>query len=164
LTQLPFEFLKSKVLPDLLARDVHILVTSTPAGLSGDPNDLADYKIFLNSWLSADSKNLFIYAIDNNMTRLTLQSVASTPDPRLKASDQAVAQLLSTYPDQILLVAGSDPGTTSLWQWSSNVGSGFWQGGISVVAPGDSVLVLTRPDAIHQDSVRLATGNSYAAP
>ncbi|MBK7716557.1 MAG: S8 family serine peptidase [Gemmatimonadetes bacterium] len=159
------DWLLKAVQPDLLATGAHILVTSSADGEAADSSRVAKYRAFLEPWLQQDSKNLFVYPMDEGPLGqsgivTSLASVAATVIPGLKATDRAVAQLALLYPDQILLVGGSRPGSRTFWPQS-----GYWSGpgGTAILAPAENVLTLAHSADFGSDS-RLADGTSYAAP
>ncbi len=145
------------VLPDLVASGSHLLVTSSPHGYSADSIDVARQKAVLETWLTSSSQNLLVYPVDDRV--ITLSSVAAASDSVTLATDRAVAQLATQYPNQVLLVGGSNPG-------SRTFRSGYWTGagGTAILAPADSVLVLVNPSDFPGQDARPASGNSYAAP
>ncbi|MBK9066776.1 MAG: S8 family serine peptidase [Gemmatimonadetes bacterium] len=159
------DWLLKAVQPDLLATGAHILVTSSADGEAADSSRVAKYRAFLEPWLQQDSKNLLVYPMDEGPLGqsgivTSLASVAATVIPGLKATDRAVAQLALLYPDQILLVGGSRPGSRTFWPQS-----GYWSGpgGTAILAPAENVLTLAHSADFGSDS-RLADGTSYAAP
>ncbi|MDX2121692.1 MAG: S8 family serine peptidase, partial [Gemmatimonadota bacterium] len=156
----PGRVLRRQVLPDLQASGVRLLVTSAAFGVASDSAGVADYRAFLEQWLQSSPNNLFVYPMDEDSSRASLTTVASTPDSNRAASDRAVAQVALVRPDQIILVAGSRPGARAFWGRS-----GFWNGagGTAIAAPAESVLTLAHVPDFGTDS-RLAAGTSYAAP
>ncbi len=158
----PLQWLKLTGLPDLISRDIHILVTSLSIGDDSTGTATKAYHDLLEIWINQSDQNLLIYAIDEaqpggSPTRTTLTNVATSSQPNTVASDMAVAQLKIAYPDQVMIVAGSDS-TGALWQ-----SSGLWSGGVDIAAPATHVLTLV-DNAEWAGGVRAGNGTSYAAP
>jgi hypothetical protein len=151
-------YLRARVQPDLLASSAHILTTSTALGLGSDSAHIMRYRDLVEPWLQQDTRNLFVYPVDENTSRVSVTYVANTFDTLFQGSDRAVARLKLLYPNQILIVAGTRPGSGALYPLS-----GFWSGGTDIAAPAESVLVLANT-ADFSSGVRLAGGVSYAAP
>ncbi len=150
-------------LADAARRNVRVMVSSLGFGDVADDDQVRRLRESLRDYLSAGAGNVFVWAAawSHDSTpgrRLTLQQLQTTNDTTgLTPLDRALAQLLDTFPNQIILVGGTDS-AGRLWTKSD-----FYTGGIPILAPATDVLTLADP-ADFPSGTLAWDGNSFAAP
>ncbi|HXL33972.1 MAG TPA: S8 family serine peptidase [Gemmatimonadales bacterium] len=157
----PFERL-DRALVDAASRSVRVVVTSTTFGDVADTARVRHVRQSLRQYVTSGLGNVFVLAAAENPTRadgrrLTLQQLQTTTDSGLTPLDRAAAQLLDTFPNQIILVGGTDA-SNRFWTPSD-----FYTDGTRIVAPATNVLTLADP-ADFPGGTAVGEGNSFAAP
>ncbi len=156
----PFERFDD-ALEDAARRNVRVMVTSLPFGDAASTRDVGRLRESLRQYLSAGSGNLFVLAggeiLGGVGRRMTLQQLQTTTDSGLTPLDRAAAQLMDTFPNQIILVAGTDA-SNRFWAPSD-----FYTGGTRIVAPATGILTLADPADFPAGTI-VGEGNSFAAP
>jgi hypothetical protein len=150
------------MLADAGRRNVRVLVASLLFGDVQDDPAVTQVRQTLKQYLTAGVGNVLVIAAayDPSLIRgqtLTLQQLRTTTDPRFFPLDRAAAQLVDTFPRQILFVVGTDS-SNRFWKPSD-----FYTGGTQIAAPATGVLTLTDPSD-YPGGTGAFDGTSFAAP
>jgi len=138
---------------------VRVISSSTGFGRAADTRTVRAIRIALAAYLTTGPGNLLVVAAGQAEPRTGpgLRVPLRPAFPMRNAFDRAAAQLIDTFPKQILLVVGVDA-QGAFWAPSD-----FYTGDTLIAAPATDIMTLAA-EADFPEGTFVPTGNSYAAP